>query len=239
MKKALKTTLILYIPAVFFCVLLDVFLFRGFFLSEFISDDEYGKMTEPPTNLHYEIRKKGDEFTLKFENESLVPHYFWTYRWNELMQKVPDSVFFAYAGRMQFTYPHLSTELNYGFDCGSGVGMTAIRPRESFEITKSYSELVESYYYIYDHFNQLERTDSIAKDLFHQKPLVTLVDNKFKLLENKFVRKSDSIEVKFYLPIFSPVKGHISYIVSNPIKFSYFDVIEQMKKNQKERERYY
>lgn len=140
---------------------------------------------------------------------------------------------------MQITYPHFSTDFEYGFDCGTGVGMTAICPRESFRIEKTYKELLENYDYTYDHFKEEDSLGIITNDLYHQKPLIELVEHEFKILENASVKRQDSVDVRFYIPVFSPIKGDLYYIKSNTIKFSYFDIIEHMRAIQTERAKYY
>lgn len=229
---ALTATLILIL-------LIDIFLFRGFFFEKIFFEKDYGELHEAPTNVHYNIQKKGDNYTFTFKNNSYKPYYFWTYRWEKVIQKVPDTLFFIYARRIQIDYPHLSTEFYYGFDCGTGVGMTAIRPQESFQIDLSYQELLDGHYYIYEHINAMNELDSIAKDLYHQKPLVKIVNNRFTILENESIKNTDSVNIRFYLPIFSPVKGHLSYVKSNPIKVSYLDIVKEIKKEQAERAKYY
>jgi hypothetical protein len=238
MKRTLKK-IALWVTALSAIVLLvDVFLFRGIFLAKLVKSKEFRKQISATANMSYKIEKSDQTYVLTFENNSLQPYYFWTYRFEELIQEIPDSIFFSYAGRMQIFYPYFTTKLHYGFDCGTGVGMTAVRPLESFEIRKSYFELLGSDDYLYDHFEDSHPGDTIAQDLYHQKPLISLIDNKFKLLENPSIQKTDSVSVSFYLPVFSPLANELSYIQSNTIKFSYHDMVSEITKGTEERAKY-
>lgn len=229
--KKLKKFALLILSLLIISLIVDIFIFRGYFLADYTgSKKTYGDYSNKVSKISYSVKKLGNSnYYLTLDNNSFSPIYIWSYRNEELIQKFNDSILFQYASRYKIKFPLKETEYHYGFDCGTGVGMTAIRPFESFSLEVNYNYLLDFFDIRYDHYNEINLKDSVINDLFYNKPLFLEDNGKFLFVKNIAIGKKDSVKVNFYLPTFTFFRGEIIYAKSNEVKFSYLDLLNKIK----------
>jgi hypothetical protein len=228
MKKLFKIILSL-VTICLILILIDLYLLRGYLTPNLLSfiytkNSKAKEIKNKDCNLF--IKKEGDFYNLTFENKSYKPFLIWTYRNEKPLFKVNDSIFFQNL-RYKSYFPQYKNDYHYGLDCGTGAGFFAINSYESFQIKKTYKELIKFIYWRSVHQYNIEN-DTI-KDLIYNKPLL-LTDRRkeFKIFERNDLTEKDSTEVQFYIPLFSFDHKKLSYIKSNKIRLSYKDIINNL-----------
>jgi len=226
--KYFKQIIMIFALIIFVFLLLDVFLFRGFFIlhrSFFRCNVKYEyKVNELPNK----------KYSFEFKNKSLSPFYIWTYRNNDLYQEFSDSTFFNYATRFKITLPlELMSSENtmdeiksyyYGVDCGTGLGGTVIKPFEKFETTLNYDELLEICSWNIRIWNG---KDGVPTDLIYNEEIYSNIDKNI-LKNNLRVSTTDSLEFEFYVPVFCVLTEKRFYATcSSKIKISYLDLLKR------------
>ena len=217
--------LIPLVVALVLCIALDLNLTRGYFLSKITPEPQMGNVANGNLGIKYEVTKKANgQYQFSLKNQSIFPKFFFLYIWrsNQLFYTLEDSTIFFYGSRTKINYPILEREDSYGFDCGTGLGVATINPFESFTEKKSYEELTK-----FHNFRSLLTFEKSNKlyDLFCRAPLAKLAKD-IQWIDSCPLTYQDSVEVRFFLPVYSIFTGKQHNVYSNPIRLSYLDMIQ-------------
>lgn len=233
MKKLFKIILSL-IAICFIAILIDLYAFRGYFTPDllYLIKSKNLKVKEIENiDCNLFIKKEGDFYNLTFDNISYKTFLTWTYRDENLLFKVNDSIFFQHI-RYKSHFPKYKNDYHYGLDCGTGAGYFTINPYESFKIKSTYKELIKFIYW--ESVHQYNTINDTVKDLIYNKPLLlTNRWEKFKVFERNDLSERDSTDVEFYIPLFSINHKKLFYVKSNKIKLSYKDIIDNLTLSEK------
>lgn len=209
---------------IFGLIISDLFVFKGYYTSKVIVQSEY-KGNSEDYSCEFNIKKGiGDKYIFTFKNYSLFPKYFLNYRDDELFQNITDSIFFDYLGGNLF--PAYATDYSLNFDCGTGLGLTSINPLESFEIEKTYKEIIEEF----STLDMLAKTTYLSERTPAEKPFYEFKNNEidsFIKSESRHVLTTDSVQVEYYISMYSFVSKDKIYTVSNRINVSMIDLISE------------
>lgn len=235
--KKLKNLLLSVCILITSIFLTDLYVFRSYFLPDIIYSLFYTGYPETKevtsTDLELTIKKEDNNFHINFKNKSFKPFLVWTYRWDQLIFKMNDSILSNHY-RLIADFPYYKNEYEYGLDCGTGAGHFSINPFERFNSKLTHDELLNHLYWgAYHQYN--EKGDTIM-DLIYNKPLLVVHHrkNKFKVFPRNDITEKDSVQVQLYLPVFSYNQNNVSYIQSNSIKLSYQKIIEKMINEQRQ-----
>jgi len=233
MSRAIKISLIVGL-ILYILLYLDLKLTRGYFLSKIAASPRIGQLSEDKkTAMIYTIQKKADGTIISyFKNNSLTPKFIISYRFDDIFQKVNHDFFLDKAARKNISSSRKTKETGYGFDCGTGLGSTSINPLESFYIERDYQDFLESF----DLSRNLaeRRGGAMMYDLLRLRPLFETKNNELIWLNEGNISPKDSIDVKFYIPVYSIFSGKQTNVYSNVIKVSYFDLLNEAKKRYEE-----
>ncbi len=219
MKKIIKIISIQFL-LFFILILIDLYVFRGYYTSEIIINPNMW-VDNQDYDCNLKIEKDNKNYIFRLTNKSICPKYFTNYRNDELFQKLGDTLPLLYLEKnlgdlySEGYYPH--------FDCGTGLGLTSINPFDSFEIRKTYNDIIN------ENSHNLIKTIELNKPIksFSKKQIDSIINNEFKSISEK-----DSIDVEYYLPMISFVSKNSLYVVSNKINLSKKDLfIRYMKRN--------
>lgn len=207
--KTLMTQLFIF----FGFILMDIYTFRGYYSSMVkIQTGLYDSKQKSTSVLR--IRKTDDNiYHFHFKNNSILPIYLINYRNDHYIQNITDSSFFNY---FHPTLPQIQNYQNR-FDCGTGLGLTSINPLETFEIVKTYNEIIEEARFMLS--NQIDNKTDL--------PQYDLIPNP-QNLETTTVT-ADSISIEYYIVLYSFVSKTEMQIISNQINISLTDLMEKDK----------
>ncbi|MEZ4886339.1 MAG: hypothetical protein R3E32_16505 [Chitinophagales bacterium] len=220
------------------CVFADLQFTRGYFLKYVTAMPQMGEITEDILgSFEYHIQKKENgNFDCTIRNNSIFPVNLIVYRNEAFFYNIEDSTLFdvGYATRVRLNLPHGIVEENSGFDCGTGIGLATINPFEKFQQEDIFETLAN------DHFIQSSLLEPIINgdSLLAIPPLIfdkTKSNFVFTGTDKRNVNYKDSLELKFYLPIYSIFTGKQFNLYSNCIKLSYLDLIERIVRNHNQR----
>ncbi|PHN07196.1 hypothetical protein [Flavilitoribacter nigricans] len=204
---------------------LDLRYTRGYFLGRLVPLTQMYASAGTMSSVSYRVeRVRPGVLRFQLTNRSFFPKFFWIYRDNDLQFKLTDSTLFEYAGRIVFDSPYKKSVESYGFDCGTGLGLASINPWENFSLEKT----ERSIYHRFQFDRMLSvRRDSIFYDPIHLEPLMTIKKGAGWVWHPAAsLDPQDSVSVRFYLPVHAPFSGKRYDVVSNPVKFSYLDLID-------------
>lgn len=200
---------------------------RLYFLSNITTEIDFGGNYEEDDQLKYTIQKiDSTNYRLKIKNKNWLPYYLIGYRNDEIFYQLIESNLFNLASRKRINYKNDTLGFHYGFDCGTGLGMFSINPKEVFEDTKKLEDLT-------NHFNLTDyvfRKDSIFYSRINRKPILTINENGELnwIINNKNLLKDDSIKIQFALPYYAVLTGEAKVAYSNELVFNYVDLLEKM-----------
>ncbi|MEE4000308.1 hypothetical protein V1T75_08155 [Tenacibaculum sp. FZY0031] len=231
MKKLIKFALTILSFLIIF-ILVDLYVFRGYFSDLYLGPFyENNLKTEEiiSNDLELKIIKQKNIYEINFKNKTLKPYFIWTYRWNVYFP-VNDSIF-SFHYRFNANFPEHKDEFDYSVSCSTGLNTFTINPLESFQNKLNYKQIVNLVYWPYYHHQKI-KNDTIM-DLIHGKPLLFNNDKVMKIFERNDISKRDSINLKFYLPVFNYNNQNLIYVKSNNIKIAYKDIVENLIKSEK------
>lgn len=226
-RNVIARVLIIQLLVFIWLLSIDLYVFKGFYTSKVtIAPDVWGNSKSYSCKLKIE-KKTDNKYLFTFTNNSIIPQYFINYRNGQHFQNVTDSLFFNYLDRNLFPAYHVGYSLN--FDCGTGLGYTSINPLESYEIEKNYEDIIKEC----STFDILKKTDFIYEK--SKKKYLELKSNYLEIDslirdESQLVLATDSLEVEYYIMTYSFVSKNQMYTLSNRIKVSIKDLLEQYKK---------
>ncbi len=235
MKKFIKVFFTIFFVIVLLIVI-DLHMFRGYFsdlyLTPFYNEDMNTEEVES-NDLQLNIFKKDDRYHICFKNKTAKPFFVWTYRNDEILFKVNDSVF-RYHYRLIPDIPEFKDKFDYGLDCGTGAGSFSINPYESFSSKISHKQFLDPYYW--GAYHQNNTSSDTINDLIYNKPLLIVHHRKntFKVFNREDITDKDSLSAQLYLPVFSYNGKNLHYIKSNYIDIAYKDIIDRMIKEKGE-----
>jgi len=220
------------LSVIFFLIIIDLYLFRGYYTSRVIITSGYDYDPDDYTYGIYIKKGKDDKYIIKFKNYSLFPRYLRNYRNDELIQHLTDTIFFNQLGGNLF--PAYGTNYSYDFGCGTGLGLTGINPYESFKIEKSYKDIIKEFssseilansMYLYESSPSRESFNQIDYD-----EIDSLIES-----ESQHVLATDSVKIEYYINMYSFVSRNPIRIISNRINVSVKDLIDEYmnKRNKK------
>ena len=223
--KYLKYILILLL------ILISIFLIdmkttRHYFLSKITTEIDFGGNYEEDDEIQYTIQKiDSTEYKVRIKNKSWHPHYLTGYRHDEIFYQLNESDLFNLASRKRIKYKNDTLNFHYGFDCGTGLGIFSINPKENFEDTRSLGALT-------NHFNLTNyvfKIDSIYYSRINNKPLLRIdkLGELHWINENKKHLKGSSIKIQFALPYYSVLNGEAKVAYSNELTLNYIDLLEK------------
>lgn len=208
-------------------IVTDLYIFKGFYSSKIIIKPGHW---EDDKNYSCELlieKKTDNKYLFTFKNNSLIPKYILNYRNEEHFQNLPDTLFFNYLGRNLF--PAYSFNYSNNFSCGTGLGLTSINPFEFHKIEVTYNDIIKDCSNIYT----LKGTDFIymksKKQYLKLESNYREIDSLIKD-ENQLILATDSIQVEYYMNIYSFVSKNKMHTVSNRINVSIKDLLDQYKK---------
>lgn len=180
--------------------LTDIHFRRGYWFYE-VTDQLVSFPTifdKPDVDMSYEISSNPDgSWRFRFQNNDFSYRYFYAYRNGRKDFDLTDSLFFLCASRYIVVGKTDSLVDDPGFSCGTGLSSIFIRPYEVFEFTtRSLDPMI--------HFGCLaaQRDDMKA-----------------------FYVTNDSIDLRFYLPVYAIGAEHYGAVASNQIRIP-FDRID-------------
>ncbi|WP_075342904.1 hypothetical protein [Tenacibaculum agarivorans] len=228
--KKLKKIVITFLSLTSLFVLVDLYVFRSYYLPTFLNnlyDWETSSQEIESEDLSIEITKENNLYEINFKNTSIKAFLVWTYRYDQLLFKMNDSIF-RYRYRLKVNTPHFKNDYEYGLDCGTGAGSFSINPYESFSSKVTRQELLDPYYW--GAYHQNNKNGDTINDLIYNKPLLIVNhrENTFEVIKRKDITEKDSIDAQLFLPFFSYNHQKLSYAKSNYIKLSYPKIIERM-----------
>lgn len=226
------------------CIFTDLYFTRGFFLNYLVASPQMGELTNDfEGEFEYTIHKKANgNFGFRLQNKSIFPFNLILYRYgspniyNHYFYSLPDSTLFDYATRAKLNYPINVKKQGYGFDCGTGIGVATLNPFEEFDLEMSQDELLEHIDLFQDLTLTLHRNDStFLVDFIYLEPIVVQSNQEeYSLVRDSKITEKDSVDVEFYLPVYSIFTGKQFDIYSNCIRFSYLDMITEQMNNYNE-----
>lgn len=209
---------------------LDLRLTHGFWIDMFYLEKNFGydfehKRIEADNSVEYtvEVNESGS-YLLSFRNKSIVPKYFLAYR-DSIYFNMTDTNFFHYSTRCSIQLP--DTTVNNGWSslgcCGTGIENVSINPFEHFQIEKTEKELFDSFL-VYTLLSY--QKDSCYYELLDDE-LLYCSDRDYNMnwVSQKTRSKIDTVEIQFYLPVYSYFTGDESFVYSNKLRVSYSDLI--------------
>ncbi|AFM04757.1 hypothetical protein Fleli_2387 [Bernardetia litoralis DSM 6794] len=205
-------------------ITIDLYVFRGYYTSKIIIQPNSWRNTQNYSCKLTIEQKNNNKYLFKFKNKSIIPSYFLNYRNEKYFQNINDTLFFTYIRKNLF--PAYRFDYYNSFDCGTGLGLTSINPFESFEIEKTYNDIIEESY----HQDLLKKTD-----FFHNKVKKSYEDLDYKEIdsllkkESEIISITDSIEIEYYTIMYSFVSKEEKYTKSNKINVSLKDLLEKYK----------
>lgn len=225
--------IIIFGIAIVAIIIADFKFTRGYFTLELVywikGNQRLEEEKQNSTNVAYTVcRTQNNQYHFEFVNNSLKPQFFMNYRNDKVFQTVPNDFFFRHANRLKINHQNYEFHSAFWGSCGTGVGLTSINSFQKFERDISYSKLLK----------ELGKQDYITnkgsfKDIIYNEDIFSNFDSLI-LNKNLRVKRTDTLNVQFYLPIISLFENKLSYVVSNEIKVGYLDMIEQFIKNEKQ-----
>ncbi len=217
-------------------VFADLKLTRGYFFKYFVAMPQMGEFADDfEGGFEYTIKKKANgNFDFRLQNKSIFPVNLILYRndspnrYNHFFYTLEDSTLFDYARRAKLNYPINVKEQGYGFGCGSGLGTATLNPFEGFDLELSYQELLGRYNLVGDLTLRVTRNDStFFLDFVHLRPIIShSKPYNYSLIKDTKITQKDSVDVEFYLPVYSIFTGKQFNVYSNSIKLSYLDMLK-------------
>lgn len=224
-------TIVFSILILLLFIVADLQLTRGYFLNHFTALPKMGEtVNDFEGKFDYKIHKKEDgNFSFAIQNHSILPANMIVYRNDAFFYDIEDSLFFVYgnASRPRLKLPHGIVEDGVGFDCGTGIGMATFNPFEKLEGELNRSELIDNYFLLSSLTEPIAERDSFIAPppLFFD----TLKSNfVFTGRNSRDINFKDSIEVQFYLPIYSLFTGKQYNVYSNPFKIAYLEAVNKI-----------
>ena len=249
MKKVIKI-LIIFSVFIFILYLFDLYATRSYFLAnEFREYPTYRSIKNENLDVIFHIKKTNtDSIELIFKNNSIKPLYFTHYRHGE---NLTQSIFYPLGKQTFFNNSRVfipefdkPIEQNYiGFECGTGLGVSSIKPYESFKKEVKLSD----FYEMIELLNTLTLSEdnSLIERKHHQSigyfKSFELNNVKFEWNKEILLSHSDSINFQLYTPIHSLFSKSQTIVYSNIIKVPYLEIIESKikKSEEKNTDRYY
>lgn len=231
--KKLKKIALTIIAFVIIFILTDLYIFRGYFADIYLGPFYNTKIetTEIESDdLELRIIKKDNSYCVNFKNKSIKPFFTWTYRWDTYFP-VNDSIFSLHY-RFKADFPQFKDTYDYSVSCSTGLSKFTINPLESFHKKLNYKQIVNLVNWRHYHYKKV-KNDTLV-DLFHDKPILfNDNDTVLKIFERNDLTIKDSIDLKFYIPVFNYNYQNLIYVKSNSIKIAYSDIIKRLIKEEK------
>ncbi|MEM1358048.1 MAG: hypothetical protein AAGF89_07610 [Bacteroidota bacterium] len=238
----MKHPLIRIVAGLFFSTILlvtlflvhDILLLRGrevqlvnTFFHEEDANSDYGDYIGKNEELAYLITPLEDgQFFFRIENTSNTPFYLTMYEYGGWEYQLDEEKLFWYARRLELmdSSKKIVDHVNHGFDCGTGLGVTLIRPREVFERLITLEELSQ----LADPMTYLKMdSDSTVVDILtgqiFRSPTGSCGSSNRAMLCQQLL--ANEFSVRFSFRVMSYWRGEISDVYSNPIYFSREDVL--------------
>jgi hypothetical protein len=168
------------------------------------ADHENPDYNKPSKHLSYTLTELTDgHYERKITNLSWRPFLVTMYEFEDWRYNLPDEMLLRYASRyvVRNNRTDLEIDSGIGFDCGSGLGMTLIRPWETFVDTVGFEEITPDVYlrhqlrflksgYAHDLLTGTQIGDPLQGklDQYDGASLLTMVPD-------------DALEVRLYLPV--------------------------------------
>jgi len=220
MKKVIKI-FIVQIAILFLFIFIDLFFFAGFYTSKVYIQSRGYECNAKDNSCRFTIEKKNNlTYELVFKNNSLAPKYFLNYRFEELQQNVTDTLFYSYLGRN--VYPAYDFDYDIHFDCGTGVELSSINPLKNFVINKSYRQILKEF----SNFYTIKNLDFLYESIPYKKYKYEEIDSLIKF-KSQFILVTDSIQLEYYVPMFSFISKNKKYSSSNLFKVSLKDLFDE------------
>ena len=208
-------------------ILLDMKITRLYFLSNITTEIDFGGDYEESDEIEYTIQKNDltADYKIRIKNKTWLPYYLLGYRNDEIFYQLNETDLFNLASRKRINYYRDTLNFHYGFDCGTGLGMFSINPKEVFEDTRSLEDLT-------NHFNltdYLFRKDSIYYARINRKPIFKIKETGQLnwIIPNKNLLKEDSIKIQFALLYYSVITGKAKVTYSNELVLNYIELLER------------
>lgn len=227
-RNAAKRVLLIQFLVFLLLIIIDLYVFRGFYSSEIIINPNHPFITEN-NSCCFKIKKETDDkYIFTFKNYSLFPKYLMNYRNEQYFQSVHSDLFFNYIDAIIF--PAYGTDYNLNFDCGTGLGLSSINPFESFKVEMTYKEIIEdiSWLDILSNSMYLEERYSFEKPFY---------DLEYDEIDSLIVEVSqnvlitDSVQVEYFVPLYSFVSKDRINMESNKVTVSMKDILDEYMKN--------
>lgn len=237
--------LLYFLFFIFTLFIVEMYVFRGYFISGFVEDINKGVYKLKPIrahdadsllDYHYSVEWTNDS-TLLFnvKNNGLVCHYFTHYRYDEGRGLFNTGIEEEMAMGLPYLYRLSSPLKNYEkqneFSCGTGLGQTTFCPFHSVTTSIKMKELLGFNPNPWDFTNF---KSDYFHDIFNDKEVCSLLLNGDEIIWNwntdYTCNEKDSVELQFHLPLHSVYDKKERKIYSNSIKVSYCDLLEKMKR---------
>lgn len=185
--------------------------------------------TQPSEHLAYTLTELiNSRYERKISNRSWRPFLVTMYEFKDWRYSLPDEKLLRYASRyvVRNKRTDLKIDSGIGFDCGSGLGMTLIRPWETFVDTVGLEELMPRVFFrnqlaflesgkAFDHLTGTAIGDPQG-DLaqYDAASLMTMVPD-------------DELEMRLYLPVIDYFNGKLARVYANGLSVGRWKLLER------------
>jgi hypothetical protein len=184
---------IISILIMIFLIVLDVFLFRGYYTMPVISKPRPNVTSEERPNLSYTIQNSGDGWDFKLKNNSFSFYYFLAYRDTPNDLILSDKSILLYATRINTIIKGRKIFDEPGFDCGVGLSYVIIFPREEirYRFDNIYDLISEYHYFELSEIDELPQTLEFKYYLpiykMNSSKIIFVTSNSFNLNTNQLM----------------------------------------------------
>jgi hypothetical protein len=202
-------------------LIFDIYFYRGRtvdFDDEKITLGSFVEESYINGNFKYRISQlPPDKYIVELENTSIEPYLFWLYEYPDWGNSLMDSIVIKYARRFKIYSKGeiISNKSLAQFDCGSGLGVSIIRPYECFRDTLTSKEL-------FGMISFRSFLKVLPDNKYLNKITGSIIEDKNISLDSLSVNfqdlSSDSLDIEFILPVISYMNYKHSIVVSNKIK---------------------
>jgi hypothetical protein len=202
-------------------LIFDIYFYRGRtvdFGDEKITLGSFVEESYINENFKYRISQlPPDKYIVELENTSIEPYLFWLYEYPNWGNSLMDSIVIKYARRFKIYSKGgiISNKSFAQFDCGSGLGVSIIRPYEYFRDTLTSKEL-------FGMVNFRSFFKVLPDNKYLNKITGSIIEDKNISLDSLSVNfqdlSSDSLDIEFILPVISYMNYKHSIVVSNKMK---------------------
>jgi len=184
----------------------------------------------PSPHLVYSLTELADaRYERRITNESWRPFLVTIYEFKEWQYELPDEMLLRYAGRyvIKNQRTDLKIDSGFGFNCGSGLGMTLIRPWERFVDTVDFKGLMpfvsigDQLAFPDDNFAFDRLTGTRIGDPSRER-------SQYKETSLPAMLPNDALEVRLYLPVMDYFTGEPARVYANGFLIGRWEMLERM-----------